>query len=142
MSNRLSAIDIMFHHTILVDPDRREKVQCVFITRLYPVEYKTDNNFLPCWAPFIPELGLLQVDNVSYVLHDAMQGPGCEYFILVVVCNGNEHLRVPIIHGRAEVVSMLQSEFVRITCGCRIYAKWPISISEVIRVVAAHISYG
>lgn len=120
MSNRLPAVNVVFHDAILIDANRREKVQCVSITRLDSVKYKTDNDLLPRWAPFIPELGFLQVDNVSHVLHDAVQGPSCQYFVLVVVGNGNQHLGVTVIHRRAQVVSMLQGELVGIACGCRI----------------------
>lgn len=132
MSNCLSTVNIMFHDSVLVDSNSREKVEGVFVARFDPIEDKTDNDLLPCWTSLVPEFGFLQVHNVSNVLHDAVQGSGRENFILIVVGNRNEHLGMAIIHGRAEVVSMLQSKFVGVAGRRRICPRLHFPLFQVI----------
>jgi hypothetical protein len=50
-----------------------------------------------------------------------MQGSSRQNLILIVVGNSDEHLGMPVVHRRAEVISMVQSEFVRVARSCRVY---------------------
>jgi len=98
MSHCLSPIDIFFHHTVLKDPNGRKKIKCLFVAWLDSIEYETDNNLLPCQASFVPELSLLQVDDIPNILHNAVQGSGGEYLILIVVGDRDHHLGVSVVH--------------------------------------------
>lgn len=121
VGNRLFPVDVALHDTILVDANRGEDIQSVLVTRIDTVEDQTDDNLLPCGPTLVPELGFLQVDNVTDVLHDTVQGSSGQHLVFIVVGNGNEQLCVTVVHGRSKVVSIVQGEFVGIAGGRGIF---------------------
>lgn len=115
MSSSLLAVNILLHHTILVDANSREDVQSVFVARINAVKHQTHNDFLPGRSTFVPKLGFLQIDNIADVLHDPMKRPRCEHLVFVIIGNSDTKLRMTIIDRRAEIVTILQGEFVGVT---------------------------
>lgn len=115
MCDRLFAIDIALHNTVLVDADSGKNVQNFFIARVDTVKDQGHDDLLPRWATLIPELGLLQVDDVPDILHDAVQGTGCQCLVFVVVGDSDQEFGMPIIHRRTQVVTVVQSKLVGIT---------------------------
>ena len=79
------------------------------------------DNLLPSRTSFVPELRLLDVDNVANVLHHTVEGSGEEDLVLVVVGDGDEKLGVPVVDCRTKIVSVPQGEFIRIASSSRIY---------------------
>jgi hypothetical protein len=69
----LSSVDIPLHNTILIDSDGGQDIECALVAGINTVENESNNDLLPCWTALVPELGLLQVHNVTDVLHDTMQ---------------------------------------------------------------------
>jgi len=108
----LLAVNILLHHTILVYTDCREYVQGIFITWINPIKDEANHNLLPCGSTLIPKLRLLNVDNLSDILHDTMQRACGEHLIFIVISDGDEELRMSVIHCWAQVVPILQGEFV------------------------------
>lgn len=115
MSDRLATVNILFHDAILVDTDRGQHVQGVFVAGLDTVENQTDHNLLPGRASLVPELRLLQIDDIADILHHTVQGSGSQHLVFVVVGNGDQQLGVSVVDGRAQVVSVPQGEFVGVT---------------------------
>jgi hypothetical protein len=127
MGDGLVTVDVLLHDTILVDTDGREQVECALVARVDTVENKAHDNLLPSRAALVPELGLLQVDNVADVLHDTVQGTGGEDLVFVVVGDGDEQLGVAIVHGRTQIVAVFESEVVGVArCG----RVWHLSASR------------
>ena len=121
MSDGFLAVNVSLHHTILINANCCQDIKRVFVTRVNSVKDKADDNLLPGWATLVPELGLFDVDNVTNVLHDTMERTGGKHLVFVVVGDGNEQLRVTVVHGRTQVVSVLEGEFVRVTCSSSVY---------------------
>jgi hypothetical protein len=46
-----------------------------------------------------------------------MEGTGSEDLVFVVVGNGNQKLRVTVVHGWSEIVSVLEREIIGIASG-------------------------
>ncbi len=117
VSNGLLSVDILLHDTILIDTDGGQEVKGALVAGVDTVENKADDNLLPSRATLVPELGLLQVDNVANVLHDTVQRSGSQHLVFVVVCNGDEQLGMAVVHGWAQIVAILEGEVVGIA-GC------------------------
>ena len=116
----LLAVDVALHDAVLVDADGGEHVEGVLVAGIDAVEDHGDDDLLPGRTALVPELGLLEVDNVPDVLHHAMQGPRRQHLVLVVVRDGDKELGVAVEHGRPQIVSVLQREVVRVAGGGRI----------------------
>lgn len=140
MSHCLSAINIMLHDTILINSDGRKEVKGLFIAWFDSVEDQADDNFLPCRTSLVPELGLFQVHDILNILHDVVQGSSGKNFILIVVSNCDQHFGVSVVHGSAKVVSVLQSELIRVT-SCRGIWSGRGQRSLRTRVMDAYIAY-
>jgi hypothetical protein len=112
MGNGLVSVNVLLHDTILVYTDSREQVERALVAGVDTVEDEAHDNLLPSRAALVPELGLLQVDNVADVLHDTVQSAGGEDLVFVVVGDGDEQLRVAVVHGRAQIVAVLEGEVV------------------------------
>jgi len=121
VSDRLDTVNILLHDTILVDADGGKQIQCALVTGVDAVEDEADDNLLPRWATLVPKLGLLEVDDVADVLHNTVQGTGSEDLVFVVVGDGDEQLRVTVVHGRAQIVAILQGEVVGVARGRRVW---------------------
>jgi hypothetical protein len=117
MGHGFLSINVTLHDTILVNTDCRKNIQSVLVTWVDTVENQADNNFLPCRAALVPELGLFEVDNISDILHDTVQGTGGERLIFVIIGNGDQQLCVSVVHRRAKIVTIMKGEFVGITRG-------------------------
>ena len=97
VGNSLVSVDILLHDTVLVNTDGGEQVESALVARVDTVENQADNDLLPGWASLVPELGLLQVDDVADVLHDTVHCSGEVNLVLVVHGNSDEQLRLPLI---------------------------------------------
>jgi hypothetical protein len=128
MGNGLVSVNVLLHDTILVYTDSREQVERALVAGVDTVEDEAHDNLLPSRAALVPELGLLQVDNVADVLHDTVQGAGGEDLVFVVVGDGDEQLRVAVVHGRAQIVAVLEGEVVGVARRGRV---WHLSESRV-----------
>lgn len=117
MRRRLLSIDTFLHDAILIDTDSSKHIKRVLVTRIDAVENQTYHDFLPRRSTFVPEFGLLDVDNVSNVLHYTMQRTGGQDLVLVVVCDGDQKLRMTIVHGWTKVVAVPEREVVGIARG-------------------------
>ena len=100
VGNSLISVDIFLHDTVLVNTDGGEQVESALVARVDTVENEAHDNLLPSRTTLVPELRLLQVDNVADVLHDTVQGTGGENLVFVVVGDGDEQLGVAVVHGR------------------------------------------
>lgn len=118
MRFRVFPVDVVFHDSILVDPYSCQQVEGLFVAGADSVKDQADDDLLPRRASLIPELRSFQVDNVADVLHDTVEGAGCEDPVFVVVCNRDEKFGVPVVHGGTEVVAIPQGEVVGVT-SCR-----------------------
>ena len=127
VSNRLVAVNVLLHDTILVDTDGREEIERTLVTGVNTVENQADNNLLPGWASLVPEFGLLEVDNVTDVLHDTVHSTGGQDLVFVVICHSNQKLSVTVVHSRTQIVAVLQCEVVGVACGGRV---WHVSASQ------------
>ncbi len=114
MCGSFLSVNVTLHDAILVDTDRSEKIEGALVTRIDTVKDQADDNLLPSRTALIPELGLLQVDDVADVLHDTVKGSSSENFVFVIIRDSNEKLGVPVVHGWPKVVTVLQGELVRI----------------------------
>ena len=72
VSHGVFPVDILLHHTILVNPYSCQHVQCLLVTRVDAIENKAHHYLLPSWATLVPELCSLNIDDVTDVLHDAV----------------------------------------------------------------------
>jgi len=118
------SVNVLLHDSVLVDTDCRQDIQCTFVARIDTVEHQTYYNFLPCRTSFVPEFRLFEVYNIADVLHDAVERSSSQDFVLVVVCDGDQKLSMTVVHGRSEIVAVLQCEVVRIAsssgvCDCQ-----------------------
>lgn len=113
----LLAVNVLLHDAVLVDTDGCEQVEGALVAGIDTVEDQADDNLLPGGPALVPELGLLQVDNVADILHDTVQGACCQDLVFVVVGDGNEQLGVSVVHGRAQIVAVLECEVIGIA-GC------------------------
>ena len=121
MRQGLFSIDITFHDTILVDTNGSQDIQDLLVTGVDPVEDQGDDNLLPGGTTLVPELGFLDVDNVTDVLHDTMQGTGGEGLVFVIVGDGDEQFGVSVVHGRTKVVTIVQGELIGVTRSGGVY---------------------
>jgi hypothetical protein len=121
VSNSLVSVDILLHDTILVDTDRGEQIKSTLVARVDTVENQAHNNLLPSGAALVPELGLLQVDNVADVLHYTVQSTGSEDLVFVVVGDGDEQLCVAVVHCGTQIVTVLEGEVVGVACRGRVW---------------------
>jgi hypothetical protein len=120
VGNSLVSVDILLHDTVLVNTDGGEQVESALVARVDTVEDQAHNNLLPGWATLVPELGFLQVDNVADVLHDTVQSTGGKNLVFIVVGDGNEQLCVTVVHGRTQIVAILEGEVVGVACRGRV----------------------
>ena len=116
MSNGLISVNVLLHDTVLVDADSGEQVESTLVAGVNTVENQAHDDLLPGRTALVPELGLLQVDNVADVLHDTVQSAGSENLVFVVVGNGNEQLGVAVVHGRTQIITILEGEVVGVAC--------------------------
>ena len=124
------SINVPLHYTVLVDTNSGQKIKRALVAGVNTIEDESDNNLLPSWTTFVPELRPLQVDNVFNILHDTMQSSGCEHFVFIVICDRNEQLSVPVVHCWAQIVTILQGEIVGIACGSGVWWKLLASIDR------------
>jgi len=117
----LLSIDVTLHNTILVDTNGGQHIQRVLVAGIDTVKDQADDNLLPGRTTFVPELGLFDVDNLANVLHDTVESTGGESLVFIIVGNGDEQLGVTVVHGRTEVVAIVQGEFVGVTGGRGVY---------------------
>jgi phosphoribosylformylglycinamidine (FGAM) synthase-like enzyme len=127
VSDSLLAVNVLLHHTILVDTDGCKQIERALVAGVDTVENKAHDDLLPSRTTLVPELGLFQVYNVADVLHDAMQRTGGQDLVFIVVGDGNEQLGVAVVHGRAQIVAILQGEVVGIARGSGV---WQLSGSR------------
>ena len=97
----LLAVNIALHDTVLENTERGEQIERALVARVNTVEDEADDNLLPSRAALVPELGLFQVDNIADVLHDTVHGTGSQHLVFVVGGDGDEQLRVAVVHGWA-----------------------------------------
>lgn len=117
VGNGIVAVNILLHHTILVYTDSGKHVKNVLVDLLDTIKNQADYNLLPGRATPVPERRLLQVHYVPDILHDAVECSREENLVFVVVGNGNKKLGVPVVHARAQIVTILESEVVGIASG-------------------------
>lgn len=117
MSNCFLSVDITFHDTVLVNTNGSKDVEGILVAGVDTVKDEGDDNLLPGRTTFVPELRFLQVDNVTDVLHDTVKSTGSQDLVFIVVGDGDQKLGVSVIHGRTEVVAIVQGEIVRIASG-------------------------
>ena len=98
MGHGIFSINVLLHNAILENTNGGKDIEGILVARVDSIENQTYHNLLPRGATFVPELRLLQIDNVSNVLHDTMECSGCEDFVFVVVSDRNEELGVSIVH--------------------------------------------
>jgi hypothetical protein len=130
MGDSLLAINILLHDTILVNTDGSEQIERTLVTGVDAVENKAHDDLLPSRTTLVPELGLFQVYDVADVLHDAMERTSGEDLVLVVVGDSNEQLGVAVVHGRAQIVAVLEREVVGVARGSGV---WQVSGSRPIK---------
>lgn len=136
MSDGLLAVNVTLHDTILVDTHSREEIKSALVAGIDAVENQADDDFLPSRAALVPELGLLQVDNIANILHDTVQSTGGQDFVFVVVGNGDEQLGVAVVHGRTQIIAILEGEVVGVArCG----RVWQLSGSLLALSIAWHL---
>lgn len=116
VSNGLVAVNVLLHDTILVDTDCCEEIESALVAGVNTVENQADDNLLPGGTALVPELGLLEVDDVADVLHNTVHGTGGQNLVFVVVCHSNQKLGVTVVHGGTQIVAVLQGEVIGITC--------------------------
>lgn len=112
--SRLLAVDIPLHDTVLVDTNGGEDVERALVAGVDTVEDQAHDNLLPGRTTLVPELGLLQVDNIADVLHNTVKRSGRQNLVFVVIRDGDEQFGVAVVHGRAQIVTVLQREIVRV----------------------------
>jgi hypothetical protein len=120
VSRGLAAVNVLLHDAVLVDADRRQEIERALVAGVDAVENETDDDLLPGRAALVPELGALEVDDVADVLHDAVQRSRRQHLVLVVVGDGDQQLRVAVVHGRAQIVAVLQRKLVGVAGGGRV----------------------
>ena len=120
VGNSLVSVDILLHDTVLVNTDGCQDVQGTLVARVDTVKDQTDDNLLPCRTTLVPEFGLLKVDDFSDVLHDTVQSTGGKNLVFIVVGDGNEQLCVTVVHGRTQIVAILEGEVVGVACRGRV----------------------
>lgn len=99
MCLRLPSIDISLHDTVLVDTNGCENIEGTLVAGIDTIEYQANDDFLPCWTAFVPEFRLLQVHDLTNVLHYTVQCAGGEHLVFVIVGNGNEQLSMSVVHS-------------------------------------------
>src|SRR4051794_29611378 len=87
MRNSLLTVNILLHHSVLVDTHRCKNIQSVLVTGVNAVKDQANNNLLPSRSSLVPELRFLEVDNVANVLHDTMQCASHELLVFIIVRN-------------------------------------------------------
>lgn len=120
VGDRLVAIDILAEHAVLVNTDGGQDIEHVLVGLVDAVKDEADDNLLPSRPAVGPKLGFLQVDNVADVLHDAVQRARQQHLVFVVVGDGDEQLRVAVVHARAQIVAVLQGKVVGVARGGRV----------------------
>lgn len=140
MSHCLLSVDITFHDTILVNTNSRENIQNILVAGIDTVENKGNDDLLPSRSALIPKLGLLQVDNIANVLHHTVQSTSGERLILVVVSNRNEELSMTVVHGWAQVVTIVKCEFIGIASSRGICVRTKDSVSLPFRLPPSWLS--
>lgn len=121
VSHSFFAIYVFLHHPVLINTYGCQDIEGIFVARVDPIENKADHNLLPSRSTFVPEFGLLDIDDISYILHDTVQSTCREYLVLIVVCDSNEELCMSVVHRWTEVVAILQGEIIRVASGGSIY---------------------
>jgi hypothetical protein len=122
VSNRLLAVNVLLHDSVLEDTNRGQHVQGALVAGVDTVENQADDNLLPCWASLVPELGLLKIDDFSDVLHDTVKGASGEDLVFVVVCHCNQKLGVTVVHGWTKIVAILEGKVVGVASCCSVYS--------------------
>lgn len=118
--NSFPAVNRPLHDAVLVDAGCSQHVEGVLVARIDTIKDQATHNLLPSGTTLVPELRFLQVDDISNILHDTVQGPRCEHFVFIVIGDGDQQFRVSVVHSWAEVVAVPQCEFVRVTGGRRV----------------------
>lgn len=117
MSKGFFPVHVTLHDTILVDTNGGQHVEDVLVARVDTVKDQADDDLLPGGTSFVPEFGLFEVDDFADVLHDTVQGTGRQGLVFVVVGDGDQQFSVPVVHGRPQVVTVVQGELVGIASG-------------------------
>ena len=121
----LLSVNITLHDTVLIDTNGRQQVKGVLVAGVDAVKDQADDDLLPGWATLVPELGLFQIDNVPDVLHDAVEGTRSKHLVFVVVGDGDKKFSVSVVHGRTQVVAIVESEIVGIASSGGVYTCQP-----------------
>lgn len=121
MCDGLPSVDVLLHHSVLINTDCCQHIQRVLVARIDTIENETDHNLLPRRSTLVPELGLLQVDDIADILHDTVQGTRRQDLVFVIVCDGDQQFGVSIVDRGPQVITVPQRELVRITRGRRVY---------------------
>ena len=124
MCNRILAINLFLHDTVLINTDSCEKVQDSFVHCFQTINNKGNGDSLPARNTFLgaapPVLGLLSLADVTDIQHDTVQGARVERLVLVVRGDGNEELGLPIIHLRAQGPAGSLRKLVGVTGSCTV----------------------
>ena len=121
MRNGLSAVNGSLHDAILVDTNRGQHVEGVLIAGVDTIEDQTTHDLLPGRSTLVPELRLLEGDNIPNVLHHTVECACRKNLVFVVVCDGNEQFGVSVVHGRAQIVTIPQGEFIGVASRSRVW---------------------
>lgn len=88
MGDGVLAINLLFHHTILVNTNGSEDIKHALVHGLKTIYNQRYSDLLPCGIAFLsrlsPELALFGIAHVTNIEHDTMQGTSVERFVLVV----------------------------------------------------------
>lgn len=123
VGNGFLSIDITLHDAILVNTNGGQDIQHILVTGVDTIENQADYNLLPGRPTLVPELGLLQVHNVTDILHDTMERTGCKSLVFIIIRDSNQQLGVSVVHGRTKVVAIVKGKLIRITCGRGVYTQ-------------------
>lgn len=136
MGGSLFSVDILLHDTILKDTNGRKDIERVLVTGINTIENQAHDarsdvshikrrvgaggvysHLLPRRTSLVPKHRLLQVDDIANVLHDTVEGTCGKHLVFVVISDGNKQLSVSVVHGGAQIVSILEGEIIGITSG-------------------------
>lgn len=120
MCGSLLSVNVLLHDAILIDTKRCKQIKRALVARVNTIKDQTDNNLLPCWTALVPELGLLEVNNIADILHNTVHGTRCQHFILIVRRDGNKQLSVSVVHSWSEIVAIFEGEIIRIAIRCSV----------------------
>ena len=118
VGNGILAVDLLLHHTILVDADRGENVEHGLVHRLETIDNQSDGNLLPSGNTFLrrpaPVLGLFRFADITDVEHDAVKRTRIQGLVLVIRGDSDEQLRLTVVQLGPETVSVGLRKVIRV----------------------------